>query len=129
MKIFEHKSEWMCEKTNFVDSNNVLVGFDTSQECCEQYGWFLTKTIEEAKAYPVEGRTLNDDDAHGFVFDPDFFLEHGDSDQFQAGGMVTFRLIKGEEEMFLSLYNVHNGYYSHGFHVSVGGEVIRSGSL
>ncbi len=46
-----------------------------------------------------------------------------------GGGMIIFRLVNGCEEKFLHLYNVHNGYYSHGFEVKVGGKTTRDGSL
>lgn len=45
MKVFEggEPKEWRG-KVNFVDKNNVLVGFDDDQNCCEQCGWFLNRS-------------------------------------------------------------------------------------
>ena len=36
MKIFEDNI-----KVNFVDENNVFVGYDMRQSCCEQAGYFF----------------------------------------------------------------------------------------
>lgn len=43
--------------------------------------------------------------------------------------MAIFRLVKDGEEMFLALHNTHNGYYAHGFEMSVGGKIIWEDSL
>jgi len=42
---------------------------------------------------------------------------------------VAFKLISADKVLYLHLSNSHNGYYSHGFTVEVGGEVIRGGSI
>ena len=42
MKIFERDG-----KINFIDKNNVLVGFDYSRSCCEDFGWFVAETEKE----------------------------------------------------------------------------------
>ena len=47
-----------------------------------------------------------------------------------GGGLAVFRLIDDEnKELFLSIYNYHNGYHSHGFEFSVKGTVVREDSL
>ncbi len=112
-------------KINFIDDNNVFVGFDDESCCCEQFGYFLSRTlptqIEENEA------TI---DTEGFNFDPEFFqtLELN-QELHDEGGIAIFRLTKGAEEIFLALYNSHNGYYSHGFDMTVGGIKIHDGSL
>jgi len=134
-------------KTNYVDTNDVLVGFDAWQSCCETFGhkW----------AYKPE---FPDDDAEdkpepanleAMVFDTNFFKDH---DHSWGGGEVMFRLVvpelqrtRTDEEMrriqrrfasdkmpfeaYLILFNHHNGYYSHGFELTVGGEIIRDGGI
>lgn len=119
MKTFEKDG-----KVNFVDEANVLVGFDNKQDCCEEFGWFLSRKVPtEIKE---ESEPIN---TEGFNFDTKFFQEIALSGGFEEGGMVVFRMTKGEEEIFLTLYNSHNGYYSHGFEMSVGGTTIHEGDL
>ncbi len=117
MKIF-NKSDW-GEKVNFVDSNNVLLGYDLSQSCCENAGWFISDKIEEDIQ---EEQSLKDEE--DWNFDPDFYRLISSSYEFDEGGMVVFRIVNGEKEKFIHIYNSHNGYYSHGFTFSVGGKDI-----
>ena len=108
MKIFEKMERWE-EKVNFVDENNVLVGYDMGQDCCEYADWFIadqpTEKVVERKETP---------DMEGWVFDPSYFREVESADEFDDGGMVIFRLVNGDQEKFLHLFNSHNGYYGHG---------------
>ena len=52
-------------------------------------------------------------DLNGFVFDTKF-VEYSTKDT-DSGAMVIFRMVKGNNQLFLHLFNVHNGYYGHGF--------------
>jgi len=112
-------------KINFVDENNVFVGYDLNQNCCENADWFISKMkpkkIEESKE-------LNFDN---FVFDKDFFEENVlDQDEVEDGGSALFRLVgKNNEEAYLCIFNSHNGYYGHGFEMKISGEEVRSGTL
>lgn len=122
MRVFESDRHY-SNKVNFVDDNNVFVGFDYSQGCCEDFGWFLTRTkpvpdVEAADADKIEG-----EDFPGYNFDTSF--NEGElypNYDHNEGGSVTFRLTNGTEEMFLTLYNHHNGYYGHGWEMKNGGE-------
>jgi hypothetical protein len=115
MKIFERDS-----KINFVDDNNVLVGFDSYQCCCESFGWCLSR-------YPLKGYNYEVEEGNhgicpdGFQFDPSYFMEKDES--------VEFRLVKGDEEIFLLLWNSHNGYYGHGFEMTCGNERLHGGCI
>lgn len=40
MKIFDKDG-----KVNFVDENNVIVGYDTNQHCSEHAGWFIASVM------------------------------------------------------------------------------------
>ena len=121
MRVFE-TNERYAEKVNFIDDNNVFVGFDYNGKCCESFGYFLTRTkpipdVETADADKIEG-----EDFPGYNFDTAFnegelYPNHDD-----CGGSVTFRLANGSDEMFLTLYNHHNGYYGHGWGMRIGGE-------
>lgn len=118
MKVFNRDG-----KFNFVDDNNVFVGFDSEQNCCEAFGWKLTRR------FPVEGFEESKEEINpdGFQFDVTFFKEVDlSNDEFQT---AVFRLTKGSEEIFLTLFNYHNGYYSHGFEMQKEGVELFSGDL
>jgi len=110
-------------KYNFIDKNDVLVGFDNDQQCCESFGWFYSnsrpKSYDTAKITPKNLEAFN--------FDPDYVKT------VNLGGErdgVTFRLENDEGNvLYLTLHNAHNGYYSHGFTFENKNEIIKSGRL
>ena len=123
---------------NFIDDNDVFVGYDLAQGCCESAGWFIEGF----------GGVFTDAEMglSGYSFERDFFQEwyplgdrHGDDVQhgLEAGGVAVFRIVADDtvgtpplgEAAYLVLYNSHNGYYGHGFEVKHGGEVVRTGDL
>jgi len=130
-KVFEKDG-----KINFVDTNNVFVGYDMGQSCCEKADWFILD--QPAKFLPDE---LNKEaQLDGFVFDCEYFMsleylpaEGEEGNCLDSGGMVVFRLFvhKGHEikHKYLHLFNQHNGYYSHGFEMTIDGKEIRSDSI
>lgn len=127
MKIFNNNG-----KINFVDINNVFVGFDYEASCCESFGYFLSAEILNNLPDKVEnGDDFNLED---YVFDKTFVKEHILS-PYDEGGSVAFRLVKDSQDespkevLYLTLYNFHNGYYGHGFEMTVGDEKISSGYL
>lgn len=119
MRIFEKDG-----KVNFVDERDTFVGFDYSQGCCECFGWMLSWTRPTAF---VDG--ANGIDPEGYYFDRSFFEDALPGVYTEDGGVAVFRLTDGTNEVFLTLWNSHNGYYGHGFEVKHGGEVVRSGCL
>lgn len=127
MKVFY--GEGSCRsKVNFVDENNVLVGFDNEDDCCAQGGWFISDKQNQwlDETFKEEAMELD-----GWNFDTNYFEDKilpGRS-EYEEGGAVQFRLINGDEEKFLTLYNFHNGYYARGFDVTVGGQQQREGSV
>ena len=114
MRIFEKDG-----KHNFVDENNVYVGYDSGQDCCEHADWFISdeaflSTPEFLKNYGPVSELLKPSILNGWVFDIDFFNEMNIENP-ESCSMAIFRIIKGEEQKFLHLFNCHNGYYGHGF--------------
>lgn len=104
-------------RMNFVDNNNVFVGWDDSSHCCERHDWEL------------EPSNLTSEELEDYNWDPEFF-EEDSSGASECGGLVRFRATNSEgEELFLTLSNYHNGYYSHGFTMHGGQGVIHYGSL
>ena len=132
MKAFTASNSPWDSKVNFVDDNNVLVGYDLTQYCCERAGWFvsdiqpiLDKWLPEKEEQP--------DEIPGFNFDPEFRYTSVDEEESDRDvqNFIVFRLVNAEtkEEKFLCLYNCHNGYYAHGFDFEVPGLVSESGLL
>jgi len=114
-------------KVNFVDVNNVFVGYDEGQSCCEDAGWFIADTITNY-AYDME-EMLTPREIEPYSFDKEFF-KYGDSSDLDSGAMVIFRLVADDlPDMFLHVYNAHNGYYSHGFVFKDGDTVIQEDYL
>ena len=123
MRIFQTDG-----KTNFVDKNDVYVGFDAWQSCCESFGHFfmrseptLKEDVDEPNAAPFTAEELEP-----FFFAHDYFKESGYD---WGGGAAAFKLTNGAEEIYLVIYNHHNGYYSHGFEMKVGGEIRQEGCI
>jgi len=129
MKIFTHKEISWDGKINFVDRNNVVVGLDAHQSCCESFGWILTiglpKPLEIGYKDP---KALEDLDA--FVFATTSTPIKDAVGDVYAGGSISFRLVAdGKADRYLTLYNYHNGYYSHGFDMKDGDNTVVSGVL
>lgn len=115
MIITDKESGW-DSKVNFVDENDVFVGYDTCQCCCEDAGYFISEDKNEQ--YRCDGNTNDEFVTDGYVFDVSYCVGV-DSDDLDDGGQVCFRLTKdGSDDLYLHLYNSHNGYYSHGFETS-----------
>ena len=117
-------------KVNFVDENNVFCGYDLNQDCCEYADWFIDSKIWRDDI-PDDSKNLQpiDEDLSGWVFDKEFFEEIGNSEKYDEGGMVVFKITKGKEEKFIHIFNSHNGYYSHGFEFKSGDDVIKASYL
>ncbi len=124
MKLFDDGSSW-----NWVDENNVVLGFRNFSNCCERFGYRYDNNE------PSDNLSLRDTEAvvdslDDYIFDTSYCnLLHNDS--CDAGGYAAFRLVhkNTNEYLYLTIYNHHNGWYSHGFTFSQGDRTIRNGSL
>lgn len=130
MRIFNQDEKWNS-KVNFVDINNVLVGYDTEQNCCEKADYFISDK-EENEDKDSQGVLTGLED---YIFDTSYFKEvEPKADKYgsclDSGSMVRFKLIsQGKPDLFLHLYNSHNGYYGHGFEFKIGDVIKQEGSL
>lgn len=126
-KIFEKDG-----KINFVDDNNVLVGFDYRASCCECFGYFISE-LEPVNCQnisydhePIGGNynliICSEYDFSEYNFDTNYFKN--DFNEY-----VIFKITNNQKSLYLCLYNHHNGYYGHGFHMEIGGKTIASGVL
>jgi len=118
MKYFERDSKY-----NFVDANNVFVGYDSEQNCCESAGWYISYS-PAANAIEVSESVAVDLEPYSFY--PDYFREDAEGES----SIAEFKLkAAGLPDLYLILYNAHNGYYGHGFKCTISGETLRSGIL
>jgi len=135
MKYFDSGTDrFWSMKVNFVDDNNVLVGYDFAANCCEEFGWYIHDKVTNIGAGSLfsEKTDVNaiNESLKEWTFDTSFFEEIKEGLGFSdENNTAVFRLVNGDNELFLHLYNVHNGYYSHGFDFSKDGEIIKSGSI
>lgn len=135
MRLFVSNSEfWASKKVNFVDDNNVFVGYDYAGLCCESYGWYIRDDINTEDRNGIMDGDDNIDVVNeqldGWVFDNNFVLEaNRDNHAYDEQRFAVFRLTRDDRERFLHLYNHHNGYYCHGFEFLQGETKLAGGCL
>ena len=136
MKIFKTNLQYGT-KTNFVDDNDVFVGYDSTQDCGEDAGYYVLDCVKyldvEKECEDLDGFYSNCAyDVEGYYFDREFFEMRSahvpDSDK--TAHTAVFKLVSdGKPDLYLHLFNAHNGYYAHDFEVKHSGEVVKTGSL
>lgn len=128
MKIFNKTENW-SSKVNFVDDNNVVLGYDTDQSCCEYADWFIADAPTEKCVDRKDTPDGTPEEMPGWNFDPTYIREVSGESEFDAGGMAIFRIVKDGAEKFVHIFNSHNGYYGHGFDFKSGDTAIKAGCL
>lgn len=133
MRIFTNGENW-GQKLNIVDENNVFVGFDYSNSCCESFGYIVSDTFEgihnadhnfETSDYEAHNKELAD-----YVFDPSFHEVVPSADEWDEGALGVFKAVcEGKPDKFICLFNYHNGYYGHGFEMNQGETILFQGTL
>jgi len=127
MKIFAESCDFPS-KVNFVDENNVFLGYDLSQDCCEQADWFISDKIESD--IPEDSKLAVVEDLSEFSFDTEFKCKINMGKSLDEGECAVFKIVKKYgEEKFIHIFNSHNGYYCHGFNFKNGEDVIFEGTL
>lgn len=114
VKIFDCVDPWPT-KVNFVDSNNVVLGYDMEQDCCEVAEWKMKPSRQEWQLT-------------SYVFDTEYYDSGGKDETY----WVKFRLVSSDEnkpDVYITLKNTHNGFYAHGFKFAGPSGTIRSGDL
>ncbi len=116
-------------KHNFVDENNVFLGYDNTQDCCEHADWYLADEVPSSVNTNRSGAP-DGFDFGPYRFDATFFAEVGDERSLDFGNSAIFKIVApGLPDKFIVLFNAHNGYYGHGFVMKHGGTVLRSARL
>lgn len=122
MKIFYGSEKTWPTKVNFVDENNVVLGYDIEDLWCEHATWQFVNYEEKTIPEHIDK----------YQFDPDYIESGCDhvSLNLDAGDAKKFRLMADNmPDLYLIISNSHNGYYSHGFTWLVPGKSVVSGSL
>jgi hypothetical protein len=118
MKILNHEEPWKS-KVNFVDENEVHLGYDLNDDCCAHGGWFINESPEfwpkgeYGSEWPKEPSPYPD--LPGWTFDTAYFKDRTLPFGYAEGTAIQFRIVNGDKEQFITLYNCHNGYYGKGF--------------
>lgn len=107
------------EKVNFIDRLDQFVGYDLGQCCCEYADYYI---------FNSDGVTLNDDEvfSHNLIFTeasielPENLKEYLKAEGVYEDDCVTFKLAGLTGVYYLVLFNVHNGYYAHGYTFKIG---------
>lgn len=117
------------DKVNFVDSNNVILGYCLEQSCCENAFWTISDNPGgNNPSHKGDDSFMQEIELDGYCFDPDYFLRK--DDEGEESHVAIFRLKDcrfGEPkspDLYVRLENHHNGYYSHGFTFK-GNKIIR----
>lgn len=133
MTIFNQTPTWP-DKVNFVDENNVVLGYDLEQTCCEWSGWFIadqpyeTLTLEQLSQL-ASPQKASVESMPGWVFDTDYARRVTGLDCLESGNLLIVRLVRGADEKFLHVFNAHNGAYGHGFTFQVGPALTAEGVI
>ena len=129
MRVFMDGETW-GGKVNFVDESDALVGFDISQDCCEYFGWYVSDDQEAVSSPPEWSEEQGNTMLAGYLFDRSFLVENTAPESCGEDHEAIFRLTKAEApDLFLHLFNHHNGYYAHGFTFVIGGVKMKEGYL
>jgi hypothetical protein len=125
MRFFDRDGKW-----NWVDENNVFLGYDNMQGCCENAGYTYSVLEPMTEDQIISYKKHPEPDLTNYVFDK-AYKKDLDGD-FDEGGAVVFCLqskIAPSDKLYLTLFNYHNGYYGHGFEFSIGGKTAHEGTL
>lgn len=110
---------------NFVDSNNVLVGYDMNRDCCEEFGYYFTKDVPK-------GRSESGDNNDDKIIEPDISNFNFDTTTGVVEDLdscVYFKLDDGTNTIYLVFYNYHNGYYAHGWDFVIDEDNLEKGTI
>lgn len=120
-----HKYSGFVIKT---EKRTIQILIDSSQQCCEEWGYISTPDdINEFIGAKLNG--WKDSDCYSDK-DQDNLVRNTVSKRFNVfddccGQFITLFTSKGE--ITFTVYNCHNGYYSHGAFIQVDEEIVCKG--
>lgn len=137
MRVFHPKmqklpKEW-ADKVNFVDENNVVLGYDSDQNCCEFWTWNIDRKAgaetltDETGGYHIDPNFRE----QYYVFDINFYdeIKNGSEENPDAAIFKVVNKNDPNDIYYVNLWNCHNGYYSHGFSLTENDKVIKEGYI
>lgn len=108
--------ERMPWKSNWIDHNNVVFGYEDSQHCCESFGWAVYDPITKEKVEDdIDGMPYHFDFASGAREGEEWYTDIEYPDVLDV---VHVTLIHDEDEtkkLIFECWCNHNGYYYHDF--------------
>lgn len=109
------------DKHNWIDQNNVVFGFQDSQQCCEGFGWGVYDPLTKKKV-------ADEPDGLPYHFDFGAGAKENNNTAYQVDeygygpdDWVQVELVNDtdpKKRLVLECYNYHNGYYYHDFSFS-----------
>lgn len=99
---------------NFIDENDIFLGFSLEGQCCEQYGWYISNKSRPfadddyekhlADCLYVKDKTC----LEGYTFKPK---------SFKLANSSAYAKIRHptKPDLLVVVFNEHNGYYSHSY--------------
>ena len=106
-------------KVNFVDTNNVVLGYDLQQDYCEDAYWFISTSEKDHNDTNTlyDHKNVEELDLEGYCFDHNYYQilsDKEDQEEFFTQSAI-FKLVGSKElnlpDLFVILSNTHNGYY------------------
>jgi len=125
-------------RINFIDKNDYYLGFDTEQDCCEDFGWAVYRKGEGNRETLLTMGTdtvgINDSELlEGYTFPNNYMYEDGSfGDEYEDdyGSYVVFLAIHPTEpDVYICFTNSHNGYYYHIWDFKHNNQVINDGEI
>jgi hypothetical protein len=120
-------------RCNWIDENNVFVGYCAEQSCCEHFGAYISDELvperDEAKRNQIEKVEVVLDDLR---FNPKqwWWIVEPTAEEWANEAIFGMYDVNDPSRVrYLHLYNAHNGYYAHGFEYKQGDAVLKEGSL
>lgn len=117
VKFFESRDNWGDERWNWVSDSDRFIGFNASSNCCERFGYFYSEKVnggENSYLYETVHKKLESGD-NNFELGIVEVEEMGDDiDQENYAYIELFDKDSNELVCYIVLYNLHNGFYSHG---------------
>jgi hypothetical protein len=113
MKCFTEEDSF-CGKVNYVDEDDRFVGYDIGRNCCESFGHCVS-TDTKMSDYDGPANKIEVELGPYRFADEEPTLK-ATRCEFDRGGTLFFR-IEAEDlpDLYVAIWNYHNGYYAHGF--------------
>lgn len=108
------------------DRHTVLVLIDSSQDCCESWGYVdSAENLNDFVGGELREIVLTDTALNAVIVERHQQKEYG----FDGGGIQFVDFLTSKGKLQLAVYNAHNGYYGHGIVVALDGQPLHEDTL